>query len=244
VERGPRTCISGHNHLKIAMSDAVRPTPTDPRSPQATCLSPLTRARDDCRSEFLTDKPSTRVHAAPGGRQQFNIFGGADDTPATRAAPAQPPAAPAHAAGAPTPLDSQPTFGQRVEVRTEHTGISDRPSTFVHAPPGGRQQFNIFGGDEPVAPPKPAPVAQQGVPAAMNAVPAMAAGQRVAVRTEHTGISERPSTLVHAAPGGNSSMASLMGGMTAADRIAAMKAKREASVAAPTPLGEATNTGM
>ena len=52
------------------------------------------------------------------------------------------------------------------------------------------------------------------------------AGQRVAQRTEHDGIQDRPSTLVHAAPGGNSAMAGIVGGSTAADRIAAMKARR------------------
>ena len=68
----------------------------------------------------------------------------------------------------------------------------------------------------------------------------MAAGQRVVQRTEFHGIQDRNSTLVHAAPGGSSEMASIVGGSTAADRIAAMKAKREAASAAP--LAEATNS--
>ena len=41
--------------------------------------------------------------------------------------------------------------------------------------------------------------------AAATAAPQMVAGGRVPLRTEHTGISEHPSTRVHAAPGGNSS---------------------------------------
>lgn len=41
--------------------------------------------------------------------------------------------------------------------------------------------------------------------AAPGATPQMVAGGRVPLRTEHTGISEHPSTRVHAAPGGNSS---------------------------------------
>jgi MFS family permease len=51
--------------------------------------------------------------------------------------------------------------GARMPVRTEHTGISEHPSTLVHAPPGGRQSFNIFGGEgysEPTPAPAAAPV--------------------------------------------------------------------------------------
>ena len=116
--------------------------------------------------------------------------------------------------------------GQRLVQRTEHMGIDgDHPSTFVHAPPGGKQQFNIFGGEENhTAPPSrsAAPPAQVSQGAMMQP----AAGQRVAQRTEFDGIQDRPSTLVHAAPGGDSAMASIVGGSTAADRIAAMKARR------------------
>ena len=179
------------------------------------------------RSEFISDRPSSRVLAAPGGAQSFNIFGGAEPAPAPqrRAAPTQP---------------TQGTYGvsvaagARMPVRTEHTGISEHPSTLVHAPPGGRQSFNIFGG-EGYSQPTPAPAAAPVV----SAPGVMAAGQRVIQRTEFHGIQDRNSTLVHAAPGGESSMASMLGGSTAADRIAAMKARRDATAI---PLAEATNS--
>ena len=179
------------------------------------------------RSEFISDRPSSRVLAAPGGAQSFNIFGGAEPAPAPqrRAAPTQP---------------TQGTYGisvaagARMPVRTEHTGISEHPSTLVHAPPSGRQSFNIFGG-EGYSEPTPAPAAAPVV----SAPGVMAAGQRVIQRTEFHGIQDRNSTLVHAAPGGESSMASMLGGSTAADRIAAMKARRDATAI---PLAEATNS--
>ena len=39
-------------------------------------------------------------------------------------------------------------FGQRVNVQTEHTGITDKPSTRVHAAPGGNSSLNLFGGTD------------------------------------------------------------------------------------------------
>ena len=97
---------------------------------------------------------------------------------------------------------SADAHGQRVAVRNEHTGISDVPSTFVHAPPGGRSNLCLggYGGDAPAESRSPAPRAAP--PAAHDG----AFGARVAVQTEHTGISDRPSTLVHAPPGGASSL--------------------------------------
>ena len=96
--------------------------------------------------------------------------------------------------------DTAPVAGARVPVRNEHTGISAHPSTFVHAPPGGKSSLNLFGGDDaPIQPKAPAPVA--------DAAPKDGVfGARVAVQTEHTGISDRPSTFVHAPPGGKSSL--------------------------------------
>ena len=34
--------------------------------------------------------------------------------------------------------------GSRMQVNTEHSGICDRSSTRLHAPPGGKQSINIF----------------------------------------------------------------------------------------------------
>ena len=203
-----------------------RAAPTQPT--QGTYgISVAAGARMPVRTEHtgISEHPSTLVHAPPGGRQSFNIFGGegySQPTPAPAAAPTQGTYGVSVAAGA------------RMPVRTEHTGISEHPSTLVHAPPGGRQSFNIFGG-EGYSEPTPAPAA-----APVTSAPGvMAAGQRVIQRTEFHGIQDRNSTLVHAAPGGESSMASMLGGSTAADRIAAMKARRDATAI---PLAEATNS--
>jgi hypothetical protein len=205
--------------------------------------APVAGQRVAVRTEHtgISAHPSTRVHAAPGGRQQFNIFSGAAEDPA--------PAAQSTKASSAPVANGGPVAGLRVPVRTEHTGISEHPSTRVHAAPGGNQQFNIFSSsvDNPLSrsATAAAPVAQAAAPPATVApvsapvAPSqLAAGQRVAVRTQHSGICDVPSTFVHAAPGGNSDMSSIIGGSTANDRIAAMKARREASAA---PLANATN---
>lgn len=181
--------------------------------------------------DISTDRPSSRVLAAPGGRSDMaSILGGYSE-------PNAPVASKARAAN-PITNDDQ-TFGARVAVRNEHTGISDIPSSRVLAAPGGRSDMAsiMSGGAEPTA---PAPKTQVAPTATMAAPPAqLAAGQRVPIRTEHTGISEVSSSRVLAAPGGQSSMAAVMGGCdTAADRKAALMARR-AQVGAP--LGESTN---
>lgn len=45
--------------------------------------------------------------------------------------------------------ESEPVFGARKAMRSEQNiGMDDRTSVKVHHAPGGRQQFNIFGGYE------------------------------------------------------------------------------------------------
>ena len=65
-----------------------------------------------------------------------------------------------------------------------------------------------------------------------------AAGQRVPVRTEYTGITEHSSSRVLERPGGKDNMSGIFGGASADDRKAALMARR-AQVGAFT---EATNT--
>merc|ERR1740136_165990 len=107
------------------------------------------------------------------------------------------------------PLADLPAFGQRVQKQTEYTGITDKSSTRLHAPPGGKQSINIFGGEEEV----PAKVQRVAVDhSARLAAPAqavsanMAAGSRVQQHTEHSGICDRSSTRLHAPPGGKQSI--------------------------------------
>lgn len=185
---------------------------------------------------------STRVHAGPGGNSTFNIFN--TNSTVAQAAPVR--------AGAPAPINTSapveaaPAAGQRVAQRTEHTGISEHSSTRVHAQPGGNSSFvfgtaaNVVANATPMVQPTAAgtpPVAAMAPPAAQ----AGAAGQRVSVRTEHLGMSDLPSTRVHAAPGGRSEMGAILaGGVTANDRIAALKARRQ-QTGASEPLSDATN---
>ena len=44
-----------------------------------------------------------------------------------------------------------PVAGGRMPVRTEHTGISDHPSTRVHAAPGGNSSLSLSDGSVPEA---------------------------------------------------------------------------------------------
>ena len=177
----------------------------------------------------ITDKPSTRLHAPPGGHQSINIFGG-EDYPAVPARLKPTPAqteAPARAVAPAQPTNTGMAAGGRVQVNTEHTGISDRSSTRLHVPPGGKQSINIFGGDEEM------PAKVQRVVAPAQAIDTgMAAGGRIQVNTEHTGISDRSSTRLHAPPGGKQSINVFGGGE---------EAPAPARAAAP---AQPTNTGM
>jgi len=164
--------------------------------------------------DFGMQRNSSRVLAAPGGNSSFS-FGGDEPAPA-RPNPA--------AAVAPAKQDS---FGQRIENRSEHGDFGmQRNSSRVLAAPGGNSSFS-FGGDEPAPAVSRATSQQEVVPGSM------AAGAR---RTEEGGISERSSTRIHAAPGGNSSIH--LGGDSSCieDRKAMLMARR-----AQAPFAEKTN---
>uniref|UniRef100_A0A7S4M246 Uncharacterized protein n=1 Tax=Prymnesium polylepis TaxID=72548 RepID=A0A7S4M246_9EUKA len=53
--------------------------------------------------------------------------------------------------------EAHKTFGARVHVQTEHTGITDRPSSRVHAPPGGASSFSLAHHDGSSMAPRAAP---------------------------------------------------------------------------------------
>ena len=152
--------------------------------------------RVEVRSEHtgISDRASTRVHAAPGGNSQLNLFGGGGDA-APQATPRT--VASNHDMGG-------RAHGARIEQRTEHTGISDRASTRVHAAPGGNSQLNLFGGGGDAA-----PQATPRTVASNHDMGGRAHGARI---EQHTGISDRASTRVHAAPGGNSQLNIFGGG--------------------------------
>ena len=163
------------------------------------------------------------------------IFGGGAPDVEDRKAALLARRAPAPQAAA-APQADAPIAGSRVAVRTEHSGICDVPSSRVlHAPGGASSMAGIFGGGAP------APVDNRvaKAPPSAAAPPAnnnLAAGQRVAVRTEHSGICDVPSSRVLAVPGGQSSMAGIVGGVE--DRKAALLARRAQAAA---PCAETTN---
>jgi len=185
----------------------------------------------------ITDRPSTRVHAPPGGRSQIN-FG--SDKPASKSPVPTAATAPASAAtlaasseltkATPKPA-TQVVKQQRTSSNAYASGsnqnagnvITDRPSTRVHAPPGGRSQIH-FGGDEPAskspvpaaatAPAGAAPVVASSELTKATPKPATQVVQQrrtssnayASGSNQNAGnvITDRPSTRVHAPPGGRS----------------------------------------
>ena len=117
---------------------------------------------------FMTERPSTRVRAPPGGASSIS-FGGGEPAPApVRPAPAARPQAAAPAAkreepAAPAPkavlrdvntpaaAAAAPAGKARVSSNAYATGsnqncgnvITDRPTTRLHAPPGGKSSFSL-----------------------------------------------------------------------------------------------------
>ena len=110
--------------------------------------------------------------------------------------------------------------------------VDGRPSSRVLAQPGGKSDMaSILAMGGAPEPAKPAPRTANPVAPSMPG-DAPVAGQRVAVRTEHGGITEVSSSRVLAAPGGKSDMASIIGGGSGADdRKAALMARRAQATA-------------
>lgn len=118
---------------------------------------------------FLGDRPSTRVRAPPGGASSI-CFGSSEPTPApVRRVPAtSQAAAPAAKREEPAPKAAEPTpkavlrdtnnvvaapapTRKGVSSNAYATGsnqncgnvITDRPTTRLHAPPGGKSSFSL-----------------------------------------------------------------------------------------------------
>ncbi|KAJ9473269.1 Protein SPIRAL1-like 2 [Diplonema papillatum] len=123
---------------------------------------------DPCnRGQFMGHKPSTRVHAHPGGNSSFSL-GWGEPEPQKKAAPMQPAmqpvmqhgkenAAPAMPANVVPQQQPEPQKGQAPQGNnrissnawasnaSQNCGnvISDRPSTRIHAPPGGKSSITF-----------------------------------------------------------------------------------------------------
>ena len=194
------------------------PMPAAPPQPKPQMQAAGGHMRVQTEHMGISDRCSSRVLAAPGGNSSLNLFGG-DDVPQQQAAPARAPAAAA--------VNDSQTFGRRVIQHTEHMGIGDKRSTRVHAAPGGNSSLNLFGGE--VEPPQPVRTVSAPMPAAPpQPKPQMqAAGGHMRVQTEHMGISDRCSSRVLAAPGGNSSL-NLFGGDDAPPAAAQAAVPRQA----------------
>eukprot|EP00939_MAST-03C_sp_MAST-3C-sp1_P004057 g4057.t1 len=186
---------------------------------------------------FITDRPTTRVHAPPGGRSQIT-FGSTDPVVAKKRGVTAPPPAPvttdrtaptesATPVAAPSVSDKKGTTSANAFAcgSNQNAGnfITDRPTTRVHAPPGGRSQIT-FGCDtapttKSKTPSPPKKVATK-TPAAASASTTSAVAAPPTNATKGTSanafacgsnqnagnfITDRPTTRVHAPPGGRSS---------------------------------------
>jgi SPIRAL1-like protein len=186
----------------------------------------------------ITGRSSTRVHAAPGGNSSISF--GSYEAVAPKALAAAPAAA---AAASSSSSSSEVTFGARIGKTSSNSFavganqncgnvITDRSSTRVHAPPGGRSQIS-FGSQEPIIAPKSVAAAAAAAPSAatlkdtttsQNVVAPTEApiksdavfGARIGKTSSNSYasganqncgnvITDRSSTRVHAPPGGKTS---------------------------------------
>jgi len=213
----PRVAPGGASSISSIFSEqpAAAPVTAAPRAsaPFAT-HGDAAGGRVPVRNEYtgISEHSSTRLHAPPGGASSLSLA--FDPSQPAAAAPTK--QAPQQAAVAPFATNEPavalragaPAAGGRVAVRTEYTGISEHSSTRLHAAPGGKSSISLAFDADPVLPavakPTSKPAASQPIAAPQAAGASQAAGGRVAVRNEYTGISAHPSTRVHAAPGGKS----------------------------------------
>lgn len=141
----------------------IQQTTVPPHQPSPTMSVQLGHLANN-----IDERSSTRLHAPPGGKQSFNIFGA--DTTNT-----QPPRTTGRAA-VPQPTPVKPVQAEPApQTRVAADAVTgQRQSTRVHAAPGGNSTFNIFGGDDSVkqAPKAAAQPAQVQQPAAQSAKPA------------------------------------------------------------------------
>ena len=152
----------------LRLGKSLTLTPNNPQCPYHFNLPPIppvlpTSSTMNC-DNFMTDRPSTRVRAPPGGASSISFGGGAAPAPVRRAAPAAPRAAPASTkreepapkavlqeSNASAAVGAVPGAKPRVSSNAYATGsnqncgnvITDRPTTRLHAPPGGKSSFSL-----------------------------------------------------------------------------------------------------
>ena len=181
--------VSQQNKTTQTPTKEQRPPSPTPALPEATLptdrgtsSNAFASGANQNSGNVITDRPSTRVHAPPGGRSQIS-FG--DDTAATQTQPSvastatpgesqnseltasaknfakqqmsssifadassKPKAAAAAAAFASKSVTRKATSSNAfASGANQNSGnvITDRPSTRVHAPPGGRSQISLGG---------------------------------------------------------------------------------------------------
>lgn len=143
----------------IWLTSPSSPPPLVHSAGKAVSSNAYATGSDQNCGNVITDRPTTRLHAPPGGHSSFS-FGQGDDAPAEpRGAGLSRQAAQDAASGARSNVNSQ-VFGAPSAAYSGSSNafangadqncgnfITDRPTTRLHAPPGGRSQIS-FGGDD------------------------------------------------------------------------------------------------
>ena len=160
----------------------------------------------------------TRVHAPPGGRSQISIFGGYAETEKKRVKKTE--TAPSTSVSIVKKGTSANAFATGSNQNCGNF-ITDRSTTRIHAPPGGRTSISIFGGyaeeskkATPVVSKPLVETKKDNVPAptVVKTASPIKTARHVSSNKFATGsnqncgnfITDRPTTRVHAPPGGRS----------------------------------------
>ena len=156
----------------------------------------------------MTGRSSTRVHAAPGGNSSLSL--GFDPTPAPVVKKAAAPA-PANTGIVHGVRSSKNTSNAYASGANQNCGnvITDRSSTRVHAPPGGRSQISFGSYEAPKAKPALNPTTTHNASSAPVAKKTGVSSNRFATGSnQNCGnvITDRSTTRIHAPPGGRSTI--------------------------------------
>lgn len=197
--------MSTHNHSSISWAFG------NDAKPEVVSSNRYANGSNQNCGNVMTGRSSTRVHAAPGGNSSISL--GFDPTP-TAPAPVKKNVAPATATsttnttvhGARSSRTSSNNYASGANQNCGNV-ITDRSSTRVHAPPGGRSQI-CFGSYEA---PKPAALktttSHNSATTTTVQKTGVSSNRYASGSNQNCGnvITDRSTTRIHAPPGGRSS---------------------------------------
>ena len=172
----------------------------------------------------ITGRSTTRIHAPPGGRSQICLTGGYGDSSAPKAAARSVGTAGMRSTAAPVQRGTSSNHFASGSNQNAGNVITNRSSTRIHAPPGGRSQISFGGGS--FSDSKPAQQynkrstgrtltetsrtnVRASAPAPVQKTTRGTSSNRFATGSNQNAgnvITDRSSTRIHAPPGGRSSI--------------------------------------